>query len=138
MGDGLAGEPRIRQRPILFVGTEVCLVAPDQDIDARPAGADRAYDMAQHADGGRAECGISADAAGQDRFGSQIQQLGIDKQANLHAAAIRVGCGLEAAGSPTAAAGSAAPMAPPAIPGNVNTVTGPETYPHVTQSESMV
>jgi hypothetical protein len=69
---------------------------------------------------------------------SQIQQLGIDKQANLRAGAIRVGCGLEAAGSPATADGSAAPMAPPAIPGNVNTVTGLETSPHVTQSESMV
>lgn len=67
---------------------------------------------------------------------SQVQQLGIDKQANLRAAAIRVGCGLEPAGSPIAV--TSAPAEAPALPGNVDTVTGPELYPHVTQSESMV
>ncbi len=66
---------------------------------------------------------------------SDIFKLGIDKQENLRATSIRVGCGLEAAG----AAGEEADgfdAVDDLI--NVNTITGPEPFPHVTQSESMV
>src|SRR5439155_6580174 len=69
---------------------------------------------------------------------SRIQELGIDRQANLRAARIRVLCGLESPGEPavgtgtTQTSGEAGPFA------NVNTITGTETYPSVTQSESMV
>src|ERR1700737_3813711 len=74
----------------------------------------------------------------------RIPQLGIDKQANLRAAAIRRGCGLEPAGgagtTPKApASGKPARNAPQAAgSGNVEVITGDETYPHVTQSESVV
>src|SRR5205823_6032194 len=68
---------------------------------------------------------------------SRIAELGIDRQANLRAAAIRVGCGLEPPGKPGTT--SAAPTVPvPAAPTNTNTITGSETYPSVTQSESTV
>jgi hypothetical protein len=67
---------------------------------------------------------------------SMIQALGIDKQANLRAGAIRVGCGLESAGQPGLAAGAS--EAPVGLPGNVDLITGVETNPHVTQSESSV
>ncbi|PYR27023.1 MAG: hypothetical protein DMF98_07125, partial [Acidobacteria bacterium] len=67
---------------------------------------------------------------------SRIAELGIDRQANLRAAAIRIGCGVEPPGRPGTASG--APGAPLAAPANVNTITGGETYPHVTQSESSV
>jgi FG-GAP-like repeat len=72
---------------------------------------------------------------------TQIEALGIDKQMNRRAAAIRVGCGLEGAGvpAPAVAPTGPAPQAPPlAAPANVDVITGAETYPHVTQSESMV
>jgi hypothetical protein len=72
---------------------------------------------------------------------SQIKALGIDKQVNSRAATIRLGCGLDHAGSPGPASvtGEAPPSdALPAFPTNVDTITGIETYPHVTQSESMV
>src|SRR5206468_9362534 len=67
---------------------------------------------------------------------SRIQELGIDRQANLRAARIRVLCGLESPGEPAAGmaatqtSGEAGPFS------NVNTITGTETYPSVTQSES--
>src|SRR3989475_5834528 len=69
---------------------------------------------------------------------SRIAELGIDKQSNLRAASIRVACGLEAPGEPGVV--SAAPEAPGplAAPANFNTITGTESYPKVTQSESMV
>jgi hypothetical protein len=72
---------------------------------------------------------------------SQIKALGIDKQTNSRAATIRLGCGLEQTASPgpASAAGDARPGDDlPAIPANVDTITGTETYPHVTQSTSMV
>ena len=69
---------------------------------------------------------------------SQITRLGIDKQANLRAARIRMGCGLEPAGSTAPGSVMVPEMAPPALPGNTDTVTGPEIWPHVTQSESSV
>ena len=67
---------------------------------------------------------------------SRIVELGIDRQANLRAAAIRIGCGVEPPGKPGTA--TAAPNVPLAAPANRNTITGGETYPHVTQSESSV
>jgi len=69
---------------------------------------------------------------------SRVNELGIDKQENLRATMIRVGCGLEAGGDPDLFPASEAER-PAFINGvNVNTITGPENFPHVTQSESMV
>ena len=67
---------------------------------------------------------------------TQIEALGIDKQMNLHAAQIRVACGLEPAGS----AGHGDTLPPESLPGgaNANVVTDTDTWPHVTQSESMI
>jgi hypothetical protein len=67
---------------------------------------------------------------------SSIAALGIDKQMNMRAALIRIGCGVEMPGEP----GSVKPGvgAPLPSPVNVNTITGLEIFPHVTQSESMV
>ena len=70
---------------------------------------------------------------------SRIHELGIDRQSNLRAGRIRAGCGFESAGRPDITA----PLAPSSrmpllAPANVNTITGTETYPKVTQSESMV
>jgi hypothetical protein len=67
---------------------------------------------------------------------ASIQQLGIDKQQNMRAGAIRVGCGLEPAGAPGPAQPAPEPKLAP--PDNVDIITGTETYPHVTQSESMI
>jgi len=67
---------------------------------------------------------------------ADIYALGIDRQANLRAAAIRVGCGLEKAGAPGPGSTEGEPATP--TPGNVETITGREIYPHVTQSESSV
>ena len=72
---------------------------------------------------------------------SQITRLGIDKQMNLRAARILVGCGRAVGGSTSPGsviAPEMAPPAPPGTPGNTDTVTGPEIWPHVTQSESSV
>src|SRR5947208_3425516 len=69
---------------------------------------------------------------------SRIAELGIDKQSNLRAASIRVACGLEAPGEPGVASAAPEALGPLAAPTDVDTVTGTETYPHVTQSESMV
>jgi hypothetical protein len=69
---------------------------------------------------------------------TQLAALGIDKQANLRAGAIRVACGIEAPGKagPVASGNEAAgPLGPYT---NVDVVTGDEMFPHVTQSESMV
>ncbi len=69
---------------------------------------------------------------------SRVNELGVDKQENLRATMIRVGCGLEAGGDPDLFPASEAER-PAFINGvNVNTITGPENFPHVTQSESMV
>ncbi len=75
---------------------------------------------------------------------SRIEELGIDKQLNMRAALIRIGCGVEKAVSPADV--SAGPSEVDALQllansyggMNVNTITGTETYPKVTQSESMV
>ncbi len=69
---------------------------------------------------------------------ARVNELGIDKQENLRASMIRVGCGLEAGGDPDlfpASEGEAPTLINDA---NVNTITGPQTFPKVTQSESMV
>lgn len=69
---------------------------------------------------------------------SRIAELGIDKQANLRAASIRVACGLEAPGEPRVVSPAVEGLGPLVAPANVNTITGAENYPKVTQSESMV
>ncbi|PYU86714.1 MAG: hypothetical protein DMG08_29350, partial [Acidobacteria bacterium] len=69
---------------------------------------------------------------------SRIQELGIDRQANLRAARIRVLCGLESPGEPAAGTGASQTSGEAGPFANVNTITGTETYPSVTQSESMV
>jgi len=69
---------------------------------------------------------------------SQLAALGIDKQANLRAGAIRVACGIEAPGTAGPVSSANEPPSPLGPYTNVDVVTGPETYPHVTQSESMV
>src|SRR5438552_4146253 len=69
---------------------------------------------------------------------SRIAELGIDKQQNLRAASIRVACGLEAPGEPGVASAAAETPGELVASADVNTITGTETYPHVTQSESMV
>src|SRR5437762_1684250 len=69
---------------------------------------------------------------------SRIQELGIDRQANLRAARIRVLCGLENSGEPAAGTGATETTNEAAAVTNVNTITGTETYPSVTQSESTV
>ncbi|MBI1748320.1 MAG: carboxypeptidase regulatory-like domain-containing protein [Acidobacteria bacterium] len=75
---------------------------------------------------------------------ARVYENGIDKQANIRAALIRSGCGLEEA-VPAAALTDMGPTNPTRMAGgpndaplNVNTITGTETYPKVTQSESMV
>ncbi len=65
---------------------------------------------------------------------SEIYQRGIDMQENLRATAIRVGCGLEAPGE----AGAESEGESVLDLTNINLITGGETFPHVTQSESMV
>src|SRR5438034_7891984 len=69
---------------------------------------------------------------------SRIQELGIDRQANLRAARIRVLCGLENSGEPAASSDATETSNEAAAVTNVNTITGTETYPSVTQSESTV
>ena len=73
---------------------------------------------------------------------STIPARGIDKQENLRASLIRVYCGQEQAGGPeTAGPGyEGFPIYVPEALGttDVNLVTGAETSPHVTQSETFV
>src|SRR5881296_3829577 len=69
---------------------------------------------------------------------SRIEELGIDRQANLRAARIRVLCGLESPGDPTAGSNATEASNEAAAVANVDTITGTENYPSVTQSESMV
>jgi len=66
---------------------------------------------------------------------SQIFELGIDKQENLRATMIRVACGLDAPGF---AGQDGEGIESPEDFTNINLITGGETLPHVTQSESMV
>ncbi len=63
--------------------------------------------------------------------------LGIDKQENLRASLIRIGCGMESAGEPDLDRGDGEAALGAGVT-NVNTITGVETYPKVTQSESIV
>jgi hypothetical protein len=65
---------------------------------------------------------------------SEVFERGIDKQENLRATLIRVGCGLDAPGEASEAAGQDSVL----DYANLNVITGTETFPHVTQSESMV
>lgn len=67
---------------------------------------------------------------------AQVFDLGIDKQENLRASLIMVGCGLSAAGDPDVAP-TAEGFVPEAFLNN-NLITGAEIFPKVTQSESMV
>src|SRR5712692_5622226 len=69
---------------------------------------------------------------------SEIFERGIDKQENLRATAIRVACGLDVPGS-AGAEGLEADSVDEGGPfANINVITGTETFPKVTQSESMV
>jgi len=67
---------------------------------------------------------------------SSLAEHRIDKQMNLRAAAIRKGCGLEPGEAPFR--GKLTNPPPLLAPANVNTITGTETSPNITQSESMV
>ena len=53
---------------------------------------------------------------------SSIEELGIDKQTNMRAALIRIGCGIEAPGQPGPASPALGPLGADAFP-NVNTIT---------------
>jgi hypothetical protein len=66
---------------------------------------------------------------------SEIFERGIDKQENLRATMIRIGCGLDAPGQ-AETEGATGINAIDAD--NINLITGGEVFPHVTQSESMV
>jgi hypothetical protein len=69
---------------------------------------------------------------------ARVNELGIDKQENLRASLIRVGCGLEAGGDPDLFPANAGERPSAIDDANVNTITGAEIFPKVTQSESMV
>ncbi|MFN7973918.1 MAG: putative Ig domain-containing protein [Acidobacteriota bacterium] len=74
---------------------------------------------------------------------SKIYDLGYDKQLNVRARLLRIQCGLEDAAETRVIYGpydaSAAPSSISALGGvDVNTITGTESYPAVTQSESFV
>ncbi len=69
--------------------------------------------------------------------GAGIRELGIDKQLNMRAGLIRIGCGVDQAGQPGTTRSRGGPGLEPAPP-NINTITELETFPKVTQSESMV
>jgi hypothetical protein len=66
---------------------------------------------------------------------ARVAALGKRHPLNLGFGRVRIGCGLTAGGSATSQQASAAP---PPSPGNIDVITGTETYPHVTQSESMI
>jgi hypothetical protein len=70
---------------------------------------------------------------------SKIHELGIDKQVNLRAGAIMIACGLSEGGMPIHGSGVSKfvqkLMAPVSYGGtDVDLITGPETFPNVTQS----
>jgi hypothetical protein len=79
---------------------------------------------------------------------SQIERLGIDEQENFRAQAIMIACGRAARGSSSSASKSLLGVVThslrrliyPLVYGttDVALVTGTETYPHVTQSETFV
>src|SRR5713101_74653 len=73
---------------------------------------------------------------------SKIEELGIDKQENMRAGAIMIACGRQRGGGPSSPFGTFSQfvqklMAPLAFgAADVNLVTGTETSPHITQSET--
>jgi hypothetical protein len=75
---------------------------------------------------------------------SKIQQLGIEKQENMRAGAIMIFCGEAKGGEPSESAGSSAfsklvqKVTAPVAYGStdVNLITGTETFPNITQSET--
>src|SRR6266480_234398 len=73
---------------------------------------------------------------------SRIHELGIDKQENLRAGAIMIACGREQGGSPSSPFGGFIQaikklLAPLAFgTADVDLVTGTESFPNVTQSET--
>ncbi len=74
---------------------------------------------------------------------SRASELGLERMMNVRAHLILSGCGLEKsaepASLPTAPKPSlSVPAAPLLTPNNVNTITGAEIFPRVTQSESVV
>jgi hypothetical protein len=75
---------------------------------------------------------------------SRIQELGIDKQTNMRAGAIMIACGESQGGSASSSRGAFSRLfqkllAPLAYGGvDINLITGAETSPNVTQSESWV
>lgn len=70
---------------------------------------------------------------------SRVSELGIDQQLNMRASMILVGCGLAEGGRPDSESQEGPrPLFGASAPTNVNVITGTETYPRVTQSESMV
>src|SRR5437762_3586141 len=73
---------------------------------------------------------------------SQIHALGIDVQENLRAGAIRIYCGEAKGGSPDPEGGSLSfaqeILAPLLGTTDVDLITGTESFPHVTQSETFV
>jgi len=81
----------------------------------------------------------AAALAGEGAECASISSQGINRQMNLEASEILVNCGVMPAGSATGGSASS-PAAPgTSFPGSdVNVITGTETYPHVTQSESFV
>src|SRR5438132_2880118 len=76
---------------------------------------------------------------------SKIHQLGIDKMENLRAGLIMIACGEGRGGTPSSAFSQLIQklLPPPLTPltygaGDVNLVTGAETFPNTTQSETFV
>src|SRR5262249_34039062 len=74
---------------------------------------------------------------------SRASELCLEKMLNVRAHLVLSGCGLEQPVEPGVPSSASKPSesALPAMlfpPANVNTITGPEVLPHVTQSESMV
>jgi hypothetical protein len=73
---------------------------------------------------------------------SQIRALGLDKQENMRAGAIRIFCGEDEGGSPTVTGNSSQlvqeMLAPLLGTADVDLITGAETNPHTTQSETFV
>src|SRR6476660_2483413 len=74
---------------------------------------------------------------------SKIQELGIDKQENMRAGAIMIACGQAQEGGASFGGGLFKAikrlLSPLAYGGSdVNLITGPETYPNVTQSETFI
>jgi hypothetical protein len=75
---------------------------------------------------------------------SRIHELGIDKQLNFRAGAIMIACGQAEGGSPSPS-GTLSRFIQSLLPAplvygtaDVNIITGPETYPYITQSETFI